>query len=267
VGFKCIVLVREVWDTRDLVGDFATAEGALNTVRLTTRFQPEDLNALEMALKIKDEHGGAVAALAIGQPQEVDVLRECLYRGADEVIRLPGDPLAFEDVPTRATRIAAAVAKSGGSDLLLCGLDVVEGENAQLGIHVAHLLDLPHANYVDRIESLGDGAVTCVRAIEGGYETVRLPLPCALLVGVALLKEDPRAPRSAKARLKLQHKKTPIPEWGEAELPGVSQSLAPQVVILNHVPVPQRQIQSRRVEGADEKGLASIIEELRGADR
>jgi len=75
MAYNSIVLVREIWDTRDLLDGVVRSDGQADTSRLTTRFDPEDLNALEMALQVKDEHGGTVTALSVGASREVDVLR------------------------------------------------------------------------------------------------------------------------------------------------------------------------------------------------
>lgn len=263
MGYNSIVLVREVWDTRDLVGELLSDQGELNTARLTTRFEPEDLNALEMALQIKDEHGGTVTVLSLGAPREVDVLRECLFRGVDRVYRVRDEGAETGDTSRRSAILAAATRKAGPVDLLFGGLDVVEGENAQLTVQVAERLGLPRANYVDRIESIADRSVTCLRAVEGGYETVRLPLPAALIVGVALLKDDPRAPRTAKARLKLKLKKKPIEEWDAAAVESAVGPLAPPVTLSGFTAVPQRNIQPTIIQADDEAALWQMIQELK----
>lgn len=263
MAYNCIVLAREVWDTRDLVGEVVSADGEVNTNRLTTRFQPEDLNALEMALQIKDEHGGSVTVLSVGAAGEVDVLRESLYRGADQVYRLVGDSFTEGDTNRQAAALSAAVVKVGTPDLLLAGLDVVEGQNSQLGVEVAARIGLSRANYVDRIKSAGDSSVTCVRAIEGGYETVSAPLPAALIVGVALLKDDPRAPRSAKARLKLKLKKAAIEEWEVAALGLPAEPETPSTAVSGREVVPQREVESKVIEAADEAALKQMVQELK----
>ncbi|NCO35690.1 MAG: hypothetical protein AUJ92_20385 [Armatimonadetes bacterium CG2_30_59_28] len=263
MAYNSIVLVREIWDTRDLLDGVVRSDGQADTSRLTTRFDPEDLNALEMALQVKDEHGGTVTALSVGASREVDVLRESLYRGVDAVYRVVDPVLDTADTSVKATAATKAVEKIGRPDLFIAGLNVGEGENSHVGVHTAQLLGLPRAHYVDRLQSIGDGAATCIRAIEGGYETVAISLPAALIVGVALLKEDPRAPRSAKARLKLQMKKTPIEQWSIADL-GLDPATIGNVTICVGVePVEQRAIDSRRIEGSDEAALKQMIQELK----
>ena len=206
--FHCVVVAREVWDTRDLLAG-VVGEGGLNESALSRRFEPEDLNSLEQALQLKDAHGGKVTVLSVGPPREVDVLRECLYRGVDEVIRiLPPEGLA-PDTAAQAELLAAALRRIGEYDLVLAGVSQPEGENSLLGAHLASLLELDQVTYVDAIEEIGDPAAgaLCKREVEMGSEYVRVPLPAVLVMGVYLLKDDPRTPRSAKAMLKLKMKK------------------------------------------------------------
>ena len=207
----CVVIVREVWDTRDLVGNILDDGGAIRAGALQTRFEPEDLNALEAALRIQDAQGGAVTAVTVGAPRGgVEVLRECLYRGADATLQVDADPAALDD-RALAALLAGAVRKLGAADLVLVGTSVVDGENAMLGALLAVELGWDHVAWVDAIESVGEGQAVAKRAIEMGYESVQAPLPAVFSMGVALLEDDPRAPRSAKAMLKLRMKKAPVP--------------------------------------------------------
>jgi len=259
--YNSIVIVREIWDTRDLVGSIVE-EGKIREDKLTTRFEPEDLNALEMALRIKDQHGGKVIAISIGQPKEVDVLRECLYRGVDEVIRL--DDPAFADLDSLAAGyvLAQAIRRIGEFDLILSGVNVPEGENSLLASHIAQFLGVEQISYVDDIEEISDGKVLCKKAVEMGYEYIEVKLPALLIVGVALVKDDPRAPRSAKARLKLKHKKTPIPTW-RAEDIGVSDlSELKAVRVSGYDPIPEKAIESKEVDPEDEKVLKAMLNEI-----
>lgn len=256
-----IVLVREVRDTRDLVGTILDADGVVKEDMMTHRFEPEDLNALEMALQIRDTHGGSVTALAIGSPRQVDVLRECLYRGVDTVTRLD-DPL-FTNPDTTATAqiFSAAVQKIESYDLILSGIDIVEGENSHIGIQVAHLLGIDVNTYVDEIESITDESVVCKRAIEMGYELVESSFPVMLVVGVALLADDPRTPRSAKAKLKLKMKKAPIQTLNAADLGLTEKDLERTTLVSTYAEVPQRTIESKDIDPENESELQSMLNE------
>jgi electron transfer flavoprotein alpha subunit len=263
MNYNSIVIVREVWDTRDLVGEILDAEGKIKENVLTTRFEPEDINALEMALQIKDAHGGKVTAISLGQSRGVDILRECLYRDVDEVVLLDDPKFTSLDTLSTSRVISQAIKNIGNVDLILTGIDVVEGENAQLGSHVAGQLGIEQITYVDKLEKIGDGRVVCNRSIEGGNETVETALPALLVVGVALIKDDPRAPRSAKARLKLQHRRTKIPTQGVSDLKIDDSMLVNSTIITKLEVVQQRKIDSKEIDAEDEAALKAMLEELK----
>jgi len=263
MNYDSIVIVREVWDTRDLVGEILDTEGKIKENALTTRFEPEDLNALEMALQIKDANGGKVTAISFGQSREVDVLRECLYRDVDEVVLLDDSKFTGLDTLSVSRVISQAITNIGDFDLILTGIDVVEGENAQIGSHVAEQLGIEQITYVDKLEEIGDGKVVCNRSIEGGNETVESVLPALLVVGVALLKDDPRSPRSAKARSKLKHRRTKIPAQSMADLSTDDSMLVNSTNINKLEPVQQREIDSKDVDAEDEAALKAMLDELK----
>jgi electron transfer flavoprotein beta subunit len=256
--YNVIVIVREVWDTRDLTGR-VLENGALRPGALQTRFEPEDLNALEMALRIKDQHGGKVTAVSVGAPRGVEVLRECLYRGADEAFQVDADTATL-DTAGVAALIAAAVAKRAPFDLVLAGVNIPEGDNSLLGAHVAAKLGIPHISYVDTLAGIGDGKVVARRAIEMGYEDLEAPLPSLLTVGVALVADDPRTPRSAKAALKLKMKKAPIGSGGAADLGAGDPAAARTTARAALEEVPERVVQSQDVDPENEPALKAMLD-------
>jgi len=266
MGFNCAVIVREVWDTRDLIASPLDEAGQLKPGALATRFEPEDLNALEMALRVKDQHGGKVTAFSLGQPGATDVLKECLYRGVDEVRRVAADAKAL-DTQAAAELLGGAVKKAGPFDLVLIGTTtLLEGENSLLGAHLAQALGLEQVTYVDQLEEIAPGRAVAKRAVEMGYEFIEAQLPALLAVGVALLEDDPRTPRSAKAMLKLKHKKTDAPAWTPAEV-GVGDPAARVVTrMAGYAAVPQRVIETRAVDPEDEAALKNMLDcVLKGA--
>lgn len=252
MALHSIVIAREVWDTRDLVGTLVEG-GAIKTAALATRFEPEDLNALEMALRLKDQQGGKVTVLSLGATRSLDVLKESLYRGADDIIRVSTQP--GMDTQALAKAVATAIAKLAPYDLVLTGVNIPEGENSLLGAHVAVGLGIETVSYVDAIEQAGDGKVAAKRAIEMGYETVECPLPALLSVGVALVEDDPRTPRSAKAVLKLKHKKTeaPVVDGGTA---------AASTSISGYEAIAERVVESKDVDPENESALKSMLDEV-----
>ena len=261
MGYHCIVVVREVWDTRDLVASPLDEAGQLRPGALQTRFEPEDLNALEAALRIKDAHGGKVTAIAVGEPRGVDVLRECLYRGADEVRKVAAEPAALDDQALGAL-VAGAVRTLGAYDLVLVGTSAVDAENSQLGPHLAAALGIPQVSWVDAIEDVGPGRAVAKRAVEMGYEYVELKFPALCAIGVALLEDDPRAPRSAKAMLKLKMKKADIP----AIAPAADPAAAVTTRVAKRESIPPRVIESKDVAADDPAALQAMLDQvLKGA--
>jgi len=262
MAYNCWVIVREVWDTRDLAGRILDDQGQVRESSLATRFEPEDLNALEMALRIKDNHGGRVTAISIGAPRGVDVLRECLYRGADDALRIDADARAL-DTQAAARLLAAAITAKGAYDLVLAGVSMVEGETSLLGSHVAALLGIEQVSYVDALEAIGDGSVVGRRAIEMGTEDVEIRLPALLSVGVALKEDDPRTPRSAKAMLKLKAKKVEIPEIKPAALGIDGDPSALRTTNAGGMTaVEERVVQPTDVDPEDETALKAMLDSV-----
>jgi electron transfer flavoprotein beta subunit len=204
---RIVVLVKQVPDTANVTGEAMKEDGTINRAALPAVFNPEDLNALEEALKLKDRHDARVTVVTMGPPAAVQVLRESLYRGADEVILLTDKAFAGADTLATSYALSLAVDKLGGADLVLCGRQAIDGDTAQVGPQTAEKLAYPQITCVSRIDALtapaaggeaGSGAaadrgsVTATRSIEGGFETLASPLPCLLTVtGEA---NDPRPP-------------------------------------------------------------------------
>jgi electron transfer flavoprotein beta subunit len=195
---RIVVLVKQVPDTANVTGDAMKEDGTVNRAALPAVFNPEDLNALEEALKLKDHNGARVTVVTMGPPAAVQVLRESLYRGADEVILLTDKAFAGADTLATSYALSLAVRKLGGCDLVLCGRQAIDGDTAQVGPQTAEKLGYPQITCVSRIDELvapadgADGAITATRSIEGGFETLAASLPCLLTVtGEA---NDPRPP-------------------------------------------------------------------------
>lgn len=261
MSYHCVVIVRETWDSRDLVAS-PIAGTALAEQSLTKRFEPEDLNALEQALQLKDKHGGKVTVISLGQPRDVDVLRECLFRGADDAVRVLTPAGVALDTAAQAQLLAAALRKLGAFDLLLIGVTVPEGENSLLGSEIAARLGIDQITYVDSLVEIGGGQVLCKREVEMGSEFIRATLPAALILGVYLLKDDPRTPRSAKAMLKLKLKKTPIPEWPPAELGIADPAALRRVLPPTYAAVPQREVATQAVDPENQNALKAMLQEV-----
>lgn len=217
-ALRMVVLVKQVPDTANITGEAMKDDGTVNRAALPAVFNPEDLNALEEALQLRDRYGGRVVVMSMGPPAAVQVLRESLYRGADEVVLLTDKRFAGADTLATSYALACAVRKLGAVDLVFCGRQAIDGDTAQVGPQTAEKLGLPQITCVSRIDELTLRAspqeggsrdfITATRSIEGGYETLRCPLPALLTItGEA---NDPRPP---SVKLVLTYKDVAAELW------------------------------------------------------
>lgn len=206
MGYNLIVLVKQVPDTRQVSGDVMTDTGIMNRKALPAIFNPEDLNALEMALQVRDQYGGTVTVISMGPPQAAEVLRDSLYRGADKAILLTDRKFAGADTQATSYTLKCAVEKAGNYDLVFCGRQAIDGDTAQVGPQIAEKLDIPQITYSESIIELKDGAAVIQRAFDLGTEIVKCEMPCLLtVIGSA------NRPRPASARRRIQYKLAAIP--------------------------------------------------------
>ncbi len=180
--YNSVVLVKQVPDTAHITGQAINEDGTINRAALPAILNPEDLHALEMALQLKEQHGGRVTVLTMGPPRAADVLREALYRGADRVILITDRKTAGSDTQATSYVLKCAVEKVGDYDLVFCGRQAIDGDTAQVGPQVAEKLGLPQITCAEAIEEIGDGHLVVRRALPLGTETVWCPLPCLLTV-------------------------------------------------------------------------------------
>jgi electron transfer flavoprotein beta subunit len=201
-----IVLAKQVPDTRNVGKDAMKADGTVNRAALAAIFNPEDLNALEQALRIKDTIPGTkVMLLTMGPGRAAEVIREGLYRGADGGILLTDRAFAGSDTLATSYALACAIRKISTYDIIIAGRQAIDGDTAQVGPQVAEKLSLPQVTYVEEIIRLEAGKITVKRRLERGIEIVEAPLPCVLTVN----SSAPECrPRNAKAVMKFKHART-----------------------------------------------------------
>lgn len=218
--YHCVVLIKQVPDTRNVTGDVMTADGTMNRNALPAIFNPEDLNALEMALSIKEQYGGSVTVLTMGPMQAAEVLREALYRGADRVVLISDRKFAGADTQATSYTLKCAIDKLGEYDLVFCGRQAIDGDTAQVGPQVAEKLDIPQITYAESVVELQGDEIVVRRAFDLGTELVKCQLPCLLtVVGSA---NHPR-PASARRRIEFKLAATPneypklLKKWTEFE--------------------------------------------------
>lgn len=206
MSFHCVVLVKQVPDTANITGRAMKEDGTVNRAALPAIFNPEDLNALEMALQVKEQHGGQVTVLTMGPPRAAEVLREALYRGADRVILVTDRRTAGSDTLATSYVLKCAVERIreefGDYQLVFCGRQAIDGDTAQVGPQVAEKLDLPQITYAESIESLQESEIVVRRALPLGTETVQCTLPCLLtVVGSANRPRPPSVRRVMACKL------------------------------------------------------------------
>ena len=176
---KAIVCVKQVPDTSGKVA--VKADGTLDRASMATITNPDDLNALEAALKLKDETGCEVVVVTMGPPPAEGMLRELLARGADKAVLVSGREFGGSDTFATSQILAAAVNKIGvgPEDVVFCGRQAIDGDTAQVGPQIAEKLHLPQVTYVADIQKDGN-SLTVKRMLEDGYMMVKVQTPCLL---------------------------------------------------------------------------------------
>ena len=207
MSLNIIVLAKQVPDTRNVGKDAMKEDGTINRAVLPAIFNPEDLNALEQALKLKDLYPGTkITILTMGPARAAEIIREGMYRGADGGIVLSDRAFAGADTLATSYALSAAVKKIGEYDMIIGGRQAIDGDTAQVGPQVAEKLGLPQVTYAEDINEVVDGKVTIKRRIESGVETVKAPLPLVVTVNGSA---DECRPRNAKAIQKYKYAAVP----------------------------------------------------------
>ena len=180
MSLKIIVLAKQVPDTRNVGKDAMKEDGTINRAALPAIFNPEDLNALEQALRLKDAYPGTtVTLLTMGPGRAAEIIREGLYRGADNGYLLTDRAFAGADTLATSYAIATAIRKIGEYDLIIGGRQAIDGDTAQVGPQIAEKLHLPQVTYVADIQKDGN-TLTVKRMLEDGYMMVKVQTPCLL---------------------------------------------------------------------------------------
>ena len=283
MSLNIVVLAKQVPDTRNVGKDAMKADGTINRAALPAIFNPEDLNALEQALQLKDKNpGSTITLLTMGLPRAAESIRERLYRGADTGIVLTDRALAGADTLATSYAIATAIKHLGKYDIILGGRQAIDGDTAQVGPQVAEKLGLPQVTYAESV-NVEDGKAIVKRRLESGVETVECPLPLVVTVNGSA---DACRPRNARLIQKYKYAVTPsekatlaedklklveardflnLKEWGAAEINadleqcGLAGSPTKVKNVVNVVFVAK---ESKVIEGNDEEGLECLIKDL-----
>ena len=176
---KIIVSIKQVPDTSGKVA--VNPDGTLNRASMQTITNPDDMNALEAALKIKDATGCKVTVVTMGPPPAAGMLREALAMGADEAYLVSAREFGGSDTYATSQILAAAINKIGveKDDVVMCGRQAIDGDTAQVGPQIAEKLHLPQVTYAAEITKTGD-EITVKRMLEDGYMTIKVHTPCLI---------------------------------------------------------------------------------------
>ena len=206
MSLKIVVLAKQVPDTHNVGKDAMKADGTVNRAALPAIFNPEDLNALEQALRLKDKNpGSTVTILTMGPGKAAEVIREGLYRGADNGYLLTDRAFAGADTLATSYAIHMAIKKMKDFDVIIGGRQAIDGDTAQVGPQVAEKLGIPQVTYAEDILSVENGKATVKRRLERGTEVVRVALPAVITVNGSAA---PCRPRNAKLVQKYKYAKT-----------------------------------------------------------
>ena len=198
MSLRIIVLAKQVPDTRNVGKDAMKEDGTVNRAALPAIFNPEDLNALEQALRLKDAYpGSTVTLLTMGPGRAAEIIREGLYRGADGGVLLTDRAFAGADTLATSYALATAIKKINEYDIIIGGRQAIDGDTAQVGPQVAEKLGLTQITYAEEILNVDEAArrITVKRHIDGGVETVEGPLPIVITVNGSAA---PCRPRNAR---------------------------------------------------------------------
>lgn len=239
--YDSIVCIKQVPDTANITAEAMKEDGTVNRAALPAIFNPEDLNALETALEIKETYGGTVTVLTMGPPKAADILRDSLFRGADRAILLTDRRAAASDTLATSYILSQAIRTIGRYDFVFCGRQAIDGDTAQVGPQCAEKLEIPQVTYLEELLGIQDGCVRLRRNIGNGWEIVEGRLPVLITVVATANK-----PRPSRARRVMRYKRARV----EAELAGEVQREMPSASD------DERQAEvRRRVEALKQTGL------------
>ena len=208
---RIVVPIKQVPETNAVKMDEQT--GTMIREGVEAIVNPLDLYAIEIAIRLREEHGGEAVCVSMGPPKALSAIREAISMGIDSGILISDKAFAGSDTWATSYVLAAAIRRMGDCDLILCGERATDGDTGQVGPGIAAWLDLPVLSYVGKVESAADGVCRVQRLVEDGHEVLEADLPCVLTV----VKEvaDPRLPT---LRGKQRARRTDVPVWGAADL-------------------------------------------------
>lgn len=184
--FQIVVLAKQVPDTHNVGKDAMKEDGTINRAALPAIFNPDDLKALEMALACKDALKNImdvkVSVITMGPSRAADIVRESIFRGADNGFVVSDKRFAGSDTLATSYALSAAVKKLGHIDIVFSGRQAIDGDTAQVGPQVAEKLNIPQVTYAEELVSLTENEIVIKRRLDRGVETVKTTFPVLVTV-------------------------------------------------------------------------------------
>ena len=230
-----IVPIKQVPETSNVKMD--PEKGTMIREGVESIINPLDLYAIEVAVQVKEQHGGKVTAISMGPPKAEDALREAVAMGCDDGVLLSNKRFAGSDTWATSYVLARAIERIGVYDLIVCGERATDGDTGQVGPGIAAWRDLPVGSYVSQVVGFENRCIVVKRLVEEGYETWQIKLPCLLTV-----VKEAAYPRLPTLRGKMLAKRAEIPVWGPDEI-----GADPDAVGLNGSPTRVVKIESPRI--------------------
>ncbi len=283
MSLNIVVLAKQVPDTRNVGKDAMKEDGTINRAALPAIFNPEDLNALEQALQLKDQNPGSkITILTMGPPRAAEIIREAMYRGADTGIVLTDRAFAGADTLATSYALSVAIRHIGNYDIIIGGRQAIDGDTAQVGPQVAEKLGLPQVTYAEEVK-VENGKATIKRRLEHGVETVESPLPMVVTVNGSA---TPCRPRNARLVQKYKYAVTPsekaalseemakivesrpylnLYEWSAAEVnadPSQIGLAGSPTKVKGIVNVVFQAKESKTLEGKDDAAIEELVKDL-----
>ena len=277
--YRMVCLIKQVPDTRNITLNVLREDGTVNRQALPAIVNPDDLFALEMAIRIKDKYGGEITVMSMGPPMAIEVLKDALSRGADHAILLTDKKFAGADTLATSSLLEWAIRKYGEFNLIFCGRQAIDGDTAQVGPQVAEKLDIPQVTFAEAIEYLNKDDIVIRRAIDSGYERIRGRLP--LLITVSNTAENPRPPsikrlmfwkkaktknsvKSDKEQEMLSERGLLIPVWGLKEIGCAAEicGFAGSETWIKNVENVKLISRNPKLFDTSEQGIKNLIDEL-----
>lgn len=262
MAFKIVVCAKQVPDTNEIKID--PVKNTLIREGVPSILNNDDANALEEALKVKDKYPDThITVITMGPPQAKEMLIECLAMGADDAVLVSDRALGGSDTWATSNALSAAIKKVGDIDLIFAGRQAIDGDTAQVGPQIAEKLDIPQVTYVTDFEIADDmKTVTVKRALEDGYEVIKLNTPC-MLTAIKELNN----PRYMSIGGIFDAVKKEIPTWGAADIgvdpdKEVGLMASPTRVYKSFTPAPKES--GKMIDGDSEKEIAkNLLTELK----